>query len=82
MFSGNVDQLGAELKSLYPNMQRFAFANFYESNFAQLDTISTVVVKWTPSTPAEDRAANGKRLQDWLSVRLGKQVRVVEHWVE
>lgn len=82
VFSGNVDQLGAELKSLYPNMQRFAFANFYESNFAQLDTISTVVVKWTPSTPAEDRAANAKRLQDWLSVRLGKQVRVVEHWVE
>jgi len=82
VFSGNFDQLGAELKSLYPNVQRFAFANFYESNFARIDTISTVVVKWAPATPAEDRAANGKRLQAWLSARLGKQVRVVEYWVE
>ena len=82
VFSGNFDQLGAELKSLYPNVQRFAFANFYESNFARIDTISTVVVKWAPATPAEDRAANGKRLLAWLSARLGNQVRVVEYWVE
>ncbi len=76
--TGDFNVLTNELKTLYPDLERLAFANFYESDFSgRVDTVATLMIEWREPTPQSDRRLNAQRLNDWLIVRLGKKVRVV-----
>jgi hypothetical protein len=76
--TGDFNMLTAEMKTLYPELLRLAFANFYESDFkGRVDTVATLMVEWEPSTPQPRRRQSAERMSDWLKVRLGKPVRVV-----
>jgi uncharacterized hydrophobic protein (TIGR00271 family) len=75
---GDFNLLTAEVKSLYPDLERVAFANFFESDFSgDADTIPTLMVNWQRQTPFADRRLNAERLSSWLEVRLKRPVRVV-----
>lgn len=76
---GDFSLLTSEVKTLYPEMERLAFANFFESDFSgKTDTIPTLVVNWQDATPQAKRQLNAERLSSWLEVRLKKPVRVVD----
>ncbi len=76
--SGDFQLLIGEVKSLYPELDRLAFANFYESDFSgKTDTIPTLMVEWSPNTPLVRRRESALRMREWLKVRLAKDVRVV-----
>lgn len=75
---GDFFTLTSEVKTLYPELVRLAFANFYESNFSgKVDTVATLMIEWQPATPQTKRRHSAERLSDWLQVRLAKKVRVV-----
>jgi len=49
---GDFNLLTEEVKTLYPEMDRMAFANFFESDFSgKTDTIPTLMVNWAANTP-------------------------------
>lgn len=76
--SEDFELLTGEVKSLYPELERLAFANFYETDFSgKTDTIPTLMVEWIPSASLENRRQNAIRMREWLRLRLAKPVRVV-----
>lgn len=76
--SGDFQLLTGEVKSLYPELERLAFANFYETDFSgRTDTIPTLMVEWRSETPQGRRRESALRMREWLQVRLSKSVRVV-----
>lgn len=69
--------LTRELKSLYPEMERVAFANFLESDFLNVtDTIPTLILHWKSTTPVETQRLNAEHIAEWLEIRLNKPVRI------
>lgn len=75
---GDFNILTHEVKSLYPEIDRLAFANLFESDFSgKIDTIPTMMVSWTNETPFPERRISAERMKKWLEVRMNKPIRVV-----
>lgn len=75
---GDFSLLTSEVKMLYPEMDRLAFANFFQTDVSgSTDTIPTLMVNWRSDTPQAKRKQNAEQLANWLEVRLKKSVRVV-----
>lgn len=70
--------LASEVKSLYPELDKVAFANFYETDFdSPVDTVATLMVDWSEDLPQPERRPLAERISNWLKVRMGKPVRIV-----
>ncbi|MBL4587016.1 MAG: hypothetical protein JKX84_08185, partial [Flavobacteriales bacterium] len=73
------ERLNEEVKTLYPNVQKMAYAVSVEMNGAKVDTIPTFMLEWKSGQSVRLKAKDKKVLQVWLKQRLELDtLRIVE----
>lgn len=76
-----LDEIAAELKMLFPRVERAAFAYLEETDFTNgTDTIPTLLVQWTADLQVADRNDQEEQLSMWLKVRLRNEEARVMHY--
>ena len=64
------NDISAEAKTNYDNLEKLSFSYVVSTDFKTLDTIPVFEAKWKDSSQADQIAAESKKLNDWLKVRL------------
>ncbi len=63
--------LSQEMHVNYPSLESFSYAKMvHTAKDGTCDTIPTVVLQWSPTTPTRERAMNAGKIENWLQVRL------------
>lgn len=69
--SGEFQELSAEVKMLFPEVSRAAFAYLSETNFSNApDTIPTLMLEWPAEMSSAEMLDAESQLSRWLQVRL------------
>lgn len=69
-----LNNLQRELQVIYPNIEKFSYAKFIETDFStNRDTIPTFLVVWSPDTEIAQRAIDASKLEKWLQARLNEE---------
>ncbi len=72
------EELTAEVKINYENIEQFSYSNVITSNFTKMDTISVFTAKWYDSLSTQDIIIKDKdKLERWLKVKLNLDTLVV-----
>ncbi|MCH2199941.1 MAG: DUF389 domain-containing protein [Flavobacteriales bacterium] len=81
---GTFDDISAEVKMLFPEIQRAAYSNLVETSFnTAADTIPTLMVQWPEDMTEEQILASRDQLSRWLSARLkDDKARVIGYSLE
>ncbi|MEB8330036.1 DUF389 domain-containing protein [Flavobacteriaceae bacterium KMM 6897] len=64
------EEISAEAKTNYENLASMGFSYTITTDFNKLDTIPIFEVKWKNGTKSSQVAADTKKLNDWLKLRL------------
>lgn len=62
--------VSAEARANYANMDRFGFSYQIQTDFKKLDTIPIFEVKWKQGVQSAQKQADIKKMQAWLKIRL------------
>ncbi|WP_318343051.1 DUF389 domain-containing protein [Flagellimonas baculiformis] len=62
--------VSAEARANYANMDRFGFSYQIQTDFKKLDTIPVFEVKWKQGVQSAQKQADIKKMQAWLKIRL------------
>ena len=72
--------LSEEVATLYPNINRLAYAPTLEMNGAKIDTIPTFIMEWKEGQSSSSKLKDQVILQTWLKQRLELDtLRIVEY---
>lgn len=75
-----LEGLTEEMRTLYPNINRMAYAVSLEMNGAKIDTIPTFMLQWSAAQTTGAKKADKVVLQTWLKQRLDLDtLRIVEY---
>lgn len=76
-----LDEIAGEIKMLFPNVEKAAFALLEETDFhSSTDTIPTLLVKWAPGMDGKEQRESEQQLTRWLQVRIRDQEARVMHY--
>lgn len=64
------NEISAEAKTNYENLERLSFSPTIRTDFAKIDTIPVFEIKWKSSVNKNQMEADTKKLTDWLRLRL------------
>lgn len=64
------DRILGEIKINYEDLSTISFAREYKSDFAKMDTVNIVSVKWKENVKSKSQKEQEERLQKWLEQRL------------
>lgn len=78
---GKFGDISSEVKMLFPELRRVAFAEVCETDFSNHpDTIPTLMVQWPDNMRLSEKAEAQEQLDRWLHARLkDDKARVVEY---
>ncbi|MFT5980061.1 MAG: putative hydrophobic protein (TIGR00271 family) [Flavobacteriales bacterium] len=82
--SGEFEALSSEVKMLFPEIRKAAFAYLCETNFSHNpDTIPTLMVEWPKDMETAELVKSEAQLSRWLQVRLkNEKARAIRYNIE